>query len=121
MKTKAIISSLIIISAVCMANAQNKKDNLAQQAAMCAKLPMSADGIIRLSKVEVDPEYLDEYMTFAIEVGETSLLTEPGVLTMYALQEKNNPCNITLLETYAPPETLPHATIHCIMHLYFTQ
>ena len=104
-----------------MANAQNKKDNLAQQAAMCAKLPMSADGIIRLSKVEVNPEYLDEYMTFAIEVGETSLLTEPGVLTMYALQEKNNPCNITIPETYAPPETLPHATIHCIMHLYFTQ
>lgn len=121
MKTKAIISSLIIISAVCMANAQNKKDNLAQQAAMCAKLPMSADGIIRLSKVEVDPEYLDEYMTFAAKVGETSLLTEPGVLTMYALQEKNNPCNITIPETYAPPETLPHATIHCIMHLYFTQ
>lgn len=66
-----------------MANAQNKKDNLAQQAAMCAKLSMSADGIIRLSEVEVDPEYLDEYMTFATEVGETPLLTEPGVLAMY--------------------------------------
>lgn len=61
---------------------------------------MAADGIIRLSKVEVDPAYLDEYMKFAAEVGETSLRTEPGVLTMYALQEKDNPCNITILETY---------------------
>lgn len=68
---------------------------------MCAKLPMSADGIIRLSKVEVDPAYLDEYLKFATEVGEISLRTEPGVLTMYAMQEKENPCNITILETYA--------------------
>lgn len=75
-----------------------------KELAMCAKLPMSADGIIRLSKVEVDPAYLDEYMKFATEVGEISLRTEPGVLTMYALQEKENPCNITILETYASQE-----------------
>ena len=73
--------------------------------AMCAKLPMSADGIIRLSKIEVDPAYLDEYMKYATEVGETSLRTEPGVLTMYAVQEKENPCNITILETYASQES----------------
>ncbi len=65
---------------------------------------MAADGIIRLSKVEVDPAYLDEYMRFASEVGETSLRTEPGVLTMYALQEKDNPCIITILEIYASQE-----------------
>lgn len=74
------------------------------KAAMCAKSPMSADGIIRLSKVEVDPAYLDEYMKFATEVGEISLRTEAGVLTMYAVQEKGNPCNITILETYASQE-----------------
>lgn len=71
---------------------------------MCAKLPMSSDGIIRLSKIEVDPEYLDEYLKFATEVGEISLRTESGVLTMYALQEKDNPCVITILETYASQE-----------------
>lgn len=65
---------------------------------------MSHDGIIRLSKLEVEPEYLDEYIKFATEVGEISLRTEPGVLTMYAMQEKENPCNITILETYASQE-----------------
>lgn len=65
---------------------------------------MSADGIIRLSKIEVEPVYLDEYLKFAAEVGEISLRTEPGVLTMYALQEKENPCIITILETYASQE-----------------
>lgn len=76
-----------------------------KESPMCAKLPMSADGIIRLSKVEVDSAYLDEYMKFATEVGEISLRTEPGVLTMYAVQEKENPCNITILETYASQES----------------
>lgn len=99
--------------------------------AMCAKLPMSADGIIRLSKVEVDPAYLDEYMKFATEVGEISLRTEPGVITMYALQEKENPCNITILETYASQETYrkhiasahfqkyKQGTLHMVKNLQF--
>ena len=58
---------------------------------MCAKLPMAADGIVRLSKIEVYLEYLEEYMKYATEVGEVSLRTEPGVLTMYAVSEKENP------------------------------
>lgn len=66
-----------------------------------AKLPMQPDGIVRLSRVEVYPEYLDEYIKMATEVGQTSLLTEPGVLTMYALAEKDNPNIVTILETYA--------------------
>lgn len=68
---------------------------------MVAKEPMQADGIVRLSKIEVDPQYLDEYVKFATEVGEVSLRTEPGVLTMYAVAEKENPCIITILETYS--------------------
>lgn len=71
---------------------------------MCAKQPMSESGIVRLSKIEVHPKYLEEYMAYATEVGEMSLRTEPGVLTMYAVSEKDNPCRITILETYASRE-----------------
>ena len=78
--------------------------NLDEQPHMCAKEPMQADGIVRLSKIEVYPEYLSEYMEFAKEVGEVSLRTEPGVLTMYAMSEKDNPCVITILETYVSQE-----------------
>lgn len=74
---------------------------LDKEPSMCAKEPMTADGIVRLSKVEVYPQHLDEYMKYATEVGEISLRTEPGVLTMYAVSEKENPCKITILETYA--------------------
>ena len=75
--------------------------NLDKQPGMCAKEPMSADGIVRLSKIEVYPQYLDEYMKYATEVDEISLRTESGVLTMYAVGEKENPCKVTILETYA--------------------
>ena len=78
--------------------------NLDKQPGMCAKKPMTVDGIVRLSKIEVYPQYLDEYMKYATEVGEVSLRTEPGVLTMYAVGEKENPCKITILETYASRE-----------------
>lgn len=78
--------------------------NLDKQPRMCAKEQMQADGIVRLSKIEVYPEYLSEYMEYAKEVGEVSLKTEPGVLTMYAMSEKENPCMITILETYASVE-----------------
>ena len=59
---------------------------------MCVKEPMTTDGIVRLSKIEVYPQYLDEYMNVCNRVGEISLRTEPGVLTMYAVGEKENPC-----------------------------
>ena len=78
--------------------------NLDKAPSICAKEPMTADGIVRLSKIEVYPQYLDEYMKYAAEVGEASLRTEPGVLTMYAVSEKENPCMVTILETYASRE-----------------
>ena len=74
------------------------------QPGMCAKQRMAADGIVRLSKIEVYPQYLDEYIKYVTEVGEVSLRTEPGVLTMYVVGEKENPCQITILETYANKE-----------------
>ncbi|MBQ6068240.1 MAG: antibiotic biosynthesis monooxygenase [Bacteroidales bacterium] len=44
---------------------------------------------------------LDDYMAFAKEVGETSTRVEPGVLTLFSMQSKNNPCKIYILEIYA--------------------
>lgn len=76
--------------------------NITAQAVV--KDTMQTDGIIRLSHIEVYPEYLAEYLEYAKQVGEISLRTEPGVLTMYAVQEKENPYIITILETYASQE-----------------
>ena len=57
--------------------------------------------IVRLAEIEVEPTLLDEYLTFAKEVGETSTRVEPGVLTLFSMQSKENPCKIYILEIYA--------------------
>lgn len=37
----------------------------------------------------------------ATEVGRTSMATEPGVLTLFSMQDKANPAKIYILEIYA--------------------
>ena len=93
---------IIVFMLATMMPSCNKETKLSDN--MCEKSPMQADGIVRLSKIQVNPEYLEQYMKFATEVGSISLQTEPGVLTMYAVADKDNPCNITILETYASQE-----------------
>ncbi|MEZ3591141.1 MAG: antibiotic biosynthesis monooxygenase [Muribaculaceae bacterium] len=68
------------------------------------KLPMTDDGIVRYSVIEVAPEYLDDYLPLALEVGEVSMKTEPGVLAMYPTAAKGNPCLITIMEIYSSQE-----------------
>lgn len=94
-----LIVSLMLLTMVLGVSGRNHK-----QPRVCAKERMQADGIVRLSRIEVYPEYVKEYVGYAKEVGEVSLKTEPGVLTMYAMSEKDNPCVITILETYASQE-----------------
>lgn len=92
---------IFVVSAMTLVSCDRNNRN---QDYMQPKLEMQPDGIVRLSKIKVNPEYLDEYMKFAVEVGTISLQTEPGVLTMYAVADKDDPCNITILETYSSQE-----------------
>lgn len=57
--------------------------------------------IVRLAEIEVEPSMLEEYLVFAREVGETSTRVEPGVLTLFSMQTKEDPCKIYILEIYA--------------------
>jgi quinol monooxygenase YgiN len=57
--------------------------------------------MVRLAKIVIDSAQLDNYKVFAKEEIETSLRVEPGVLTLFAVSEKDNPTHITILEIYA--------------------
>ncbi len=56
---------------------------------------------VRLSMITVDPTRLDEYNAFLKEEIETSMRLEPGVLTLYAVSEKDNLNKVVILEIYA--------------------
>lgn len=57
--------------------------------------------MVRLAKLVIDSTQLESYKALLKEEIETSVRVEPGVLTLYAVAEKNNPTHITILEIYA--------------------
>ena len=57
--------------------------------------------IVRLAQIEVYPGKLDAYLAFAKEVGTVSMATEPGVVGLFSMQDKTQPCKVYILEVYA--------------------
>lgn len=71
-----------------------------------ADIPIREYGerIVRLAEIEVYPDKLDEYLAFAKEVGTVSMSVEPGVIGLFSMQDKANPCKVYILEVYADNE-----------------
>jgi quinol monooxygenase YgiN len=57
--------------------------------------------MVRLAKIKVDSAQLDKYNAALKEQMTTAVRVEPGVLTYYAVADKKDPTNITILEIYA--------------------
>ena len=57
--------------------------------------------MVRIAKIVVDPARLESYQSALKEEIEASVRLEPGVLTLYAVSEKDNPHHVTILEIYA--------------------
>jgi quinol monooxygenase YgiN len=76
---------ILMMTIVCSSNvyAQNKKQ------------------MVRLAKLVIDSAQLENYRALLKEGVETAVKVEPGVLTLYAVAEKNNPTHFTILEIYA--------------------
>ena len=65
----------------------------------------TANMIVRIAEIEVYPQYLEEYLTFANEVDRLSIEREPGVICLYPMQSAEDSCQIRILEIYASKET----------------
>ena len=57
--------------------------------------------MVRLAKLVIDSTQLEDYNALLKEEIEASVRVEPGVLTLYAVSDKNDPTHITILEIYA--------------------
>lgn len=64
-------------------------------------LGAKAQHMVRLAKLEIDSSQLESYKAFLKEEIETSIRVEHGVLTLYAVYEKQAPTRVTILEIYA--------------------
>ncbi len=82
-KLLIVFTNLMVLSCLNNASAQNKNQ------------------MVRLAKLVIDSTQLENYKAMLKEEIETSVRVEPGVLTLYAVSEKDNPTHITILEIYA--------------------
>ncbi len=60
--------------------------------------------IVRISEIEVYPEYLNEYLIFAKEAAETSIEKEKGVISIYPMMVIKDNNQIRILEIYKNQE-----------------
>ena len=57
--------------------------------------------MVRISEIEIDSTYLEEYKTILKEEAAASVKLEPGVIAIFPMYQKENPTLIRILEMYA--------------------
>ncbi|MEH2003113.1 MAG: antibiotic biosynthesis monooxygenase [Nostoc sp.] len=57
--------------------------------------------IVRISEIEIDSNYLEEYKAILKEESEASVRLEPGVISIFPMYQKENPTEVRILEIYA--------------------
>jgi len=60
--------------------------------------------MIRLSEIEIDSNYQEEYKSILQEESRASVQLEAGVIAIYPMFQKENPTQIRILEIYANRE-----------------
>ena len=61
--------------------------------------------MIRISEIEIEPDYLNEYLSILKEESKASVELESGVISIYPMFQKENPNEIRILEIYADRES----------------
>ena len=60
--------------------------------------------IVHIAKLQIDSAQLENYKTALKIHAETAVRVEPGVLTLYAVYEKDHPTQVLVFEIYANAE-----------------
>lgn len=70
----------------------------------CNVFAQKTNRMIRISEIEIDSNYLEEYKAILKEEARASVKLEPGVICIYPVYQKENPAQIRILEIYANSE-----------------
>ena len=64
-------------------------------------MAQQSNQMVRMAKIKVDPSQLEKYQAALKEQMNAAIRLEPGVLSYYAVADKADPSNITIMEVYA--------------------
>lgn len=70
----------------------------------CKAFSQNESMMIRISEIEIDSNYLNEYKAILKEESRASVKLEPGVISIYPMYQKEHPTQIRILEIYASRE-----------------
>lgn len=62
------------------------------------------DMMVRISEIEIVPEYLEEYKAILKEDAAASVIKEQGVISIFPMFQKEHPTQVRIVETYAGKE-----------------
>jgi 4-carboxymuconolactone decarboxylase len=60
--------------------------------------------IVRISEIEIIPKHLAEYKAILKEESAVSMKVEPGVVSLFAMYQKEQPTQVRIIEIYADKE-----------------
>ena len=60
--------------------------------------------MIRISEIQIHPEYLQQYKSILKEEAGDSVRLEPGVVAIFPMYQEANPTEVRILEIYASRE-----------------
>jgi len=59
------------------------------------------DMLVRISEIEILPDYLEEYNSILKEEASASVKLEPGVIAIFPMYQQESPTQIRIIEMYA--------------------
>jgi quinol monooxygenase YgiN len=71
----------------------------------CTILGQKKEIMVRLSEIEIYPEYVSEYKAILKEESSASVKLEPGVLAIFPMSQKNDSTQIRIIEIYQDKDT----------------
>lgn len=65
-----------------------------------ARAEVQSMNYVQIAEIDIDPAQLENYKAAVKEQIEAAIRNEPGVLTLYAVSNKENPTHIQVFEIY---------------------
>ena len=105
-------AAAVLLSLLVSACAQTTRGSTAtssggsSSAATASAAPNAPSGLsqgmlVRISEIQIDPSRLDEYNAILKEESEASVRSEPGVISIFPMYQRENPTEVRILEIYA--------------------
>jgi 4-carboxymuconolactone decarboxylase len=102
-KNTGITESQLVQAAVLIEKYVNKTqaNSLKKLLSKLTTPVIEPDMIVRISEIEIVPEYLEAYNAILKEEAAASVKIEPGVIVIFPMYQQENPKQIRIIEIYA--------------------